>query len=877
MVKKWSSYLKHPLTVGFILSVLVIFLVARYMPRYYTELTDKKSLANNGEVYYFDLDNDGNSEKLDYYQYDKIFQPTLYLYNPEGKFKFLWNFMESPVKNTTIYAGDYNSDSIKEIFVFTQASDSLFLYVLNSQNDKEYIVKRQFITTGDITRAKIIPIGLYNLNESVDKEFLFACNQCNNSKPKRVYAYDISKRKVTASSALNVNIKLPIIVDDINFDHKPEIILSSSSLEGNGNDFESQLIVLNSSLEYLFQPIVFQGAPSQITASVVAVDNKKFLAALNSGKRQENVYNTLMLFNTQGQKNNETIINSKSNLKIHQLADREHIYLFSKHKILKYSADLKKEKTFKTCGKEETEFIDQIDLMGDASKELVLKSKTEFIILFDDFRSRLNLKALANEGDVIMSVVKSKQKSNKLSVQVKDELYLFSFYKNESFFYSHVFYFLLFIAINALVFVVYKIRYINFKKIFKIKSESDFLYEIEDNIEEKFVVLKSKIKELSKELHGDSYSKLINEVDQTMKVVKTLSGSTSRQNKNLSLKDQLNNLIQKKSNSHNISFFIYPEHFNQPLKKETQNVVCCFTNQCLKLINETVQNNPVDIQVVLHDDYINVLIEVENTVISNEQLNTTKALTQPVEKAAGTVEIDYYSSTGTIISANIPLNKRNETTEKQKKRIKVIIAEDHDVSLFGLVSLLKTKDDFELVGTAKNGLEVLKMLEYKDTDIVITDISMPGMDGIELTEQLQKEYPNIKVVVFTMYLENWFTEQLITNGARGFVSKNSKVVELINAVRSVYDGNNYYCPQFKSKFGFKADQNGNGKDLDSLTKSELQIIKYYAEDQTKDQIATHMKMNTKTMDNFLANILLKLNAGDEEEIIRIAKKQKFIS
>ncbi|MCB2196620.1 MAG: response regulator [Bacteroidetes bacterium] len=875
MAKKWSSYLKHPLSVGFILSVLVIFLVARYMPRYYTELTEKKVLTNNGQVYYFDLDNDGNSEKIDYYQYDKIFQPTLYLYNPEGKFKFLWNFMESPVKNTTVYAGDFNSDSIKEIFVFTQASDSLFLYILNSQNDKEYIVKKEFITSGDITKAKIIPIGLYNLNGSGDKEFLFACNQCTNSEPKRVYAYDISNRNVIASSALNVNIKLPIVVDDINFDNKPEIILSSSSLESNGNDFESQLIVLNSALEYLFPPVVFQGAPSQITASVVTVDNKKFLAALNSGKREENVYNTLMLFNTEGQKKQETLINSNSNLKIHQLTDQQHIYLFSKHKILKYNADLRKNKTYKSS-KEETEFIGQIDLIGDDRKELVLKSKSGFIILFDDFRSRLKFKAPTNAGEVIMSVVRNNQKSNKLSLQVNNELFLFNFHKNESFFYSHVFYFLLFIVINALVFVLYKLRYVNFKKIFKIKSESDFLYEIEDNIEEKFIGLKSKIKELGKELHGDSYSKLIKEVDQTMKVVKTLSGSMSKQNKNLSLKDQLNNIIQKQNNAKNISLFIYPEYFNQTLKKEIHNTVSCFTNQCLKLISETVQNDHVDIQVVLHNDYINVLIEAENTAISNEQLNNTQAITQSVERGGGTVEIDYYSGTGTIISANIPLNRRNETTEKQNKRIKVIIAEDHDVSLFGLVSLFKTKDDIELVGTAKNGLEVLKMLEYKNTDLVITDISMPGMDGIELSEQLQKEYPNIKVIVFTMYLENWFVEQLITNGARGFVSKNSKVVELINAVRSVYDGDNYYCPQFKSKFGFKAEKNGNGKNLDSLTKSELQIIKYYADDQTKDQIATHMKMNTKTMDNFLANILLKLNAGDEEEIIRIAKKQKFI-
>jgi DNA-binding NarL/FixJ family response regulator len=784
--------------------------------------------------------------------------------------------MELPVVNSTIFAGDYNNDNIQEIFVFTQASDSLFLYVLNSQNDKEFIVKRQFITSVDIVKAQIIPIGLYNLNKNDAKEFLFACNRGNLSGQNQVFSYDIINKNVTSSSVLGVTITSPIIVDDINYDQNQEIIISTSSLEAKDNDYESQLVVLDNSLDHLFQPIVFQGAPSQVTASIVTSDNKKAIAALNSGKKKENVHNTLMLFNTQGQKISEEIINRNSNLKIYPLADQENIYLFSEHKILKYTADLQKDKAFKICNKTKTEFITHADLIGDAKKEVVCKSESDIIILSDDLKTRLKIKAIT-DGKLIMSVVKNKQRSNSLSIQVNDKLYLFDLYKNETFFYSHIFYFLLFIVINILVFLIYKLRFLNLKNFLKVKSESDLLYEFEDNIEEKFGDLKAKIQELSKELHGDSYSKIIKEVDQTMKVVKNLSGSASRQSKDSDLKANLTSLIQKKSYAKNISLFIYPEKFNETLTKEIQNVVSCFTNQCLTLISETAQNNHIDIQVVLHSDYINVLIEVENTAISTEQLTNTKALTQSVEKAGGAVEIDHYSSTGTIISANIPLISKKTDAEKQTKRIKVIIAEDHDVSLFGLVSLFKTKDDIELVGTAKNGLEVLKILEYKDTDLVITDISMPGMDGIELSEQLQKEYPNIKVIVFTMYLENWFIEQLVNHGAKGFVSKNSKVTELINAVRTVYEGNNYYCPQFKSKFGFKPDQNGNGKDWDSLTKNELQIIKYYADDQTKDQIATHMNMNTKTMDNFIANILLKLNAGDEEEIIRIAKKQKFIT
>ena len=186
-------------------------------------------------------------------------------------------------------------------------------------------------------------------------------------------------------------------------------------------------------------------------------------------------------------------------------------------------------------------------------------------------------------------------------------------------------------------------------------------------------------------------------------------------------------------------------------------------------------------------------------------------------------------------------------------------------------------EDIEIVGKAKNGMEVLTILENSTTDIIVTDISMPGMDGIELPERIRNEYPEIDVIVFTMYMENWFVEQLQHNGVKAFISKNSNINELVSAIRAVAEGDNYYCPQFKSKFGFKSNGNGVNEKLESLTNSELQIIELYAEDFNKTQIAEKLNISTNTLDTFIANILLKLRAGDEEEIVKIAKHQKHIS
>ena len=110
----------------------------------------------------------------------------------------------------------------------------------------------------------------------------------------------------------------------------------------------------------------------------------------------------------------------------------------------------------------------------------------------------------------------------------------------------------------------------------------------------------------------------------------------------------------------------------------------------------------------------------------------------------------------------------------------------------------------------------------------------------------------------------------------GFVSKNSKIIELIGAVRNVYEGSNYYCPQFKSKYGFNGTTSPEKK-LDSLTRNELEIMKCYADNMNRNQIAEKILVSRETIDSFVANILLKLNAGDEEEIVRIAKRQKYIS
>lgn len=877
MAKRWSRYLKHPLSLGFLISILIVFLFARYLPRYHSELSEQSALSNKGEVYFFDLDNNGNSEKLHYYQYERIFQPTLYLYDSKDNFQSLWNFGELPVKQSQLFAGDYNNNGKKEIFLFTMNADSLFLYVLDTQNDRKNIINRHLIATGQFSEnpLKITSIGLYNLNQSQQKEFLFTVDAGYPLLPVKIFSFSISKKELLSSPEFKLDISKPLIVKDINKDNKPEIIVSGNSLNSQNNGSLSKLVVLNHNLEYHFPPIIFYGNESQVTASVISKGNHKNIAVLHSGATSKNVFNNLMIFDAQGKIIKESTIDYKANLQLTELADEGYIFLYSGSKILKYSNDLKLKRTYH-ISQGTADLVACENMIGDEEKEIVFKSENHLILVSDKFRSKVKL-SVPGRGRIILTAVKKKNTNNQLSLQIGQRWYLYNLFKNENFFYSHIFYYLIFIIVTSSVYLISRFYSVIKSRKQSRSKERDLLAVVEENIEKQFVGLKSKIGEMGQGAKNQSIRELEKEIDNTLKNVKTISQDYLHHRRSNSLKNDLLEIIGRNHNPANIHLNIYSEDIVQEINETTKKIILKFTDRILDVLDKNINNNPVEIQVVLHQEYIHLLIEAEETLIDKEEILNNKELVSLVNVANGKSEVDVYSNHGTAISTTFSLLKENKKTTTSQ-RIKIIIAEDHDVSLFGLISMFKTKHDIELVGTAKNGMEVLNLLKTKDTDIVITDISMPGMDGIELSEQLKNNYPEIKVIVFTMYMENWFVEQLMNNGAKGFVSKNSKMIELVEAVRTVYKADNYYCPQFKSKFGFKVNSNGGiQKKLDSLSKNELQIIKHYADNFTKDQIAVEMNLNFKTMDTFVANILLKLHASDETEIIRIAKKQKFVS
>ena len=878
LIKINRSYLFHPLILGTLLSAIVILIIALYIPKYYIGISEESNITNNGEIYYSDLDNDGNSEKINYYRYDKIFQPTIYLYDSKDKFKALWNFNESPVKDSRIFMGDYNSDSIKEIFVFTEKTDSLFLYILNPRDDSKNIVNRHLISVINkfSENLKVSPIGLISNKESQEKEFFFTVDAGYPATPIKLFSFNIYQKTLKSSTNINAKIKHPIIIKDINNNGDNEVIISNQSVNVAGNGSKAQLIILDQNLNYLFNPVGFQGTESQLTSDIFTIKGENYIAALNSGITVDNIFNNLMIYDINGNRVQENNLTEKSNLEIIECStDSNFIILFSGKKLMTYSSDLKKTKSYFVSKKEKVNFICKIDIADDGKPEYLFKSIDKIILVSEDlhFKSVIDI----SEGEtIILNILKRNGSPNQLSIQIDNKCYLIDYYRNDAFFYNQILYILIFVVITFLTFIVFKL--IKRKSAIIGKVKENIYKEVENNFEDKISGFKTKIEEIKGEFKNESFTKALDEIENAIPKVKLITKEPDVIEVKTDIKKKLTDLKKKNKTSHKISFSLYPEIGWENTDPIIEKSIIEFCEKLFNEITEIKKKLNLNIQLIQHTEYINALIEIEDFYEENLKLIENKDLLATLKKVNGRYNVDTFSGFGTVVNVDIPLESiENKENKKTKGKIKVIVAEDHDVSLFGLVSLLKTKDDIEIVGTARNGMEVLKRLETNKADIIITDISMPGMDGIELAEKLQNEYPEIKIIVFTMYLENWFVEQLLNFGAKGFVSKNSKIIELVSAVRNVYEGNNYYCPQFKSKFGFKNKENGNGNQLDSLTKNELLIIKLYAENLLKDQIAKKMNLNKEIMDAFIANIMLKLNAGDEEEIIRIAKKQKFIS
>jgi len=202
--------------------------------------------------------------------------------------------------------------------------------------------------------------------------------------------------------------------------------------------------------------------------------------------------------------------------------------------------------------------------------------------------------------------------------------------------------------------------------------------------------------------------------------------------------------------------------------------------------------------------------------------------------------------------------------------IRVIVADDHKIFKQGLMKLLQSAEDISVIGEAGEGFETVNLIEKKRPDIAILDISLPGLSGFEITEEIHKKGLETKVVFLTMHTDLLTAQKAILSSASGYVLKDNAFEDLLYAIRAVASGGKFISPLISDKvLNIYAAKEGR---TDILTPRESIILRLIASGLTNKQIADKLSISVKTVDTHRTKIMQKLNARKAADLVRYAMK-----
>jgi len=214
------------------------------------------------------------------------------------------------------------------------------------------------------------------------------------------------------------------------------------------------------------------------------------------------------------------------------------------------------------------------------------------------------------------------------------------------------------------------------------------------------------------------------------------------------------------------------------------------------------------------------------------------------------------------------------------QKIRVLVVDDHTIVRDGVCALLALAGDIEVVGEAANGNEALKMVKELQPDVVLMDIAMPIMGGLEATRRICKESPRTRVLVLTQYDDKEYVFPVIEAGASGFISKGAASSELASGIRSVYQGDSYLSPSV-AKLLIEGYQRGDTRvsrdPYEQLTDRERDVLKLVVEGYTIQEIADMLVVTPKTVEGHKTNLMAKLDIHNRIELVKYALRKGIIT
>jgi DNA-binding NarL/FixJ family response regulator len=206
----------------------------------------------------------------------------------------------------------------------------------------------------------------------------------------------------------------------------------------------------------------------------------------------------------------------------------------------------------------------------------------------------------------------------------------------------------------------------------------------------------------------------------------------------------------------------------------------------------------------------------------------------------------------------------------------ILLADDHQMITDGIKALLADEGQIKIVGEARNGLQVLDILkrEGRNIHVIVLDINMPGMDGIETSRRIRREYPWVRILILSMYDKPGFIQQLIKAGVSGYILKNTGKDEFLTAITKIMNNEEYFSKEVTDSV-LKSYRSHMNEGTAELTKREQEILKLLANAHTTQEIAEKLFISPHTVDTHRKNLLSKLNLKSTPALVKYALENGY--